>query len=216
MRKKSSSLLVGALALVLVGAGCSSTSTTPKTDTSVNTGTQANTTEDVGTQPTTDYSVGQSTGAQTKDVPNTEAGNTHRNTLVDNEIGVQVTCPPDKTWKCTLDGSGKFYIYDFSSNAFALRVVPGVSSIDAALAHEQKYLEATYPGVVKDSSQNGEAIFTVGPDPSWATQVNRKAWVQIKEVNGKFIACHGIGSESNFENDGPDYKSMCDSVKAAE
>lgn len=204
--------LLGAAALLLVGAGCAKTQ--PQVDTT--TETPVETTTETAPVTTVDYSLGQSTGTQTKNVPGTEKGLEYRNTLVDTEIGVQVTCPGDKTWKCTLDSTGKFYIYDFSSNYFSLRVVPGVLSVDEALAREQKFLEATYPGVVKDSSANGEAVFTVGPDPSWATPVNRKAWVGIKEVNGKFIACHGIGSESNFANDGPDYKSMCDSVTAAQ
>lgn len=214
--QKMSYTLLAAAALVLVGAGCSTAQPQSETNNdeetqSVSTNQETNTT----VPETTDWTVGQSTGAQTKNVPGT-APDTYRNTLVDNEIGVQVTCPPDKTWTCTLDSTGKFNIADWSSNIFTIRVVPGVSTIDAALAHEQKYLEATLPGVVKDSSTGSEAVFTVGPDPSWATQVNRKAWVSVKEINEKFYACHGIGSESNFENDGPDYKSMCSSVKAVE
>lgn len=214
--KKVNYALFGAVALILVGAGCAKTQS--QTETTATDGSQTTQTAETQASPSAamDWSVGQSTGTQTKDVPNAEKGNEYRNTLVDNEIGIQVTCPPDKTWKCTLDTSGKFYIYDWSSNYFSLRVVSGVSSVDEAIDHEQKFLEATYPGVVKDSSVDGTAVFTVGPDTSWATQVNRKAWVAIKEVNGKFIACHGIASESNFVNDGPDFKAMCDTVKAAQ
>ncbi len=216
--QKMSYTVLAAAALLLIGAGCSKTPSDMNTTDSITTDTETATTDEGSTSmpETTDWSLGQSTGAQTKDVPNTEKGNEYRNTLVDNEIGIQVTCPPDKTWKCTLDSSGKFYIYDWSSNYFALRVVPGVSNADEAVAHEQKFLEATYPGVVSKTSSGDEATFTVGPDPSWATQVNRTAWLKVKEINGKFIACHGISSEGNFENASIDYKDMCDSVKAAQ
>lgn len=210
--QKLSYTLVAATALLLVGAGCS---TTPSQSYPTKTeGTETTPSAQQETTQVTDWSQGQSTGAQTVSVPNTEKGNEYRNTLVDKEIGVQVTCPVDKTWKCTLGSSGKFNIADMSSNVFSLRVVPGVSSMDEALAKEQKYLEATLPGVVKESSTGGVAVFTVGPDPSWAVAVNRKAWVQVKEVNNKFIACHGLGAVDNFENDSPDFKEMCDSVKA--
>lgn len=216
MRKNSSSLLVGALALILIGAGCSSTTTTSQTVTPVNTNVNEGTSTETQPVTTGDYTLGQSTGSQTKNIPGTEAGLEYQNTLVDNEIGIQVTCPGDKTWECKLDSTGKFQIQDMSANVFSLRVVTGVSSVDSALAQEEGYLKATFPGVAKDSSANGEAVFTVGPDPSWAVEVGRKAWLKIVEVNGKFIACHGVGADSNFENDSPDYVSLCNSVKAAE
>ncbi len=188
-----------------------SAATTPTTPAAGSAATPAAGSAAAAPAATIDFMAGQSTGAKTEDVPN--AADKWRNTLVDREIGASVTCPVDRTWKCKLGADKKFDIKDMSSNTFTLRVASGTDAA-AALANEIAYVTSILPGVKQASTEGTTAILDVGPDPTWATPVARKAWVSIKDVGGKLFACHGLGSESNFTNDSPDFKALCDSVVA--
>jgi len=157
-----------------------------------------------------DFTAGQSTGKQTEDVP----GKDYRNTLVDKEIGATVTCPVDKTWKCKLEANGMWKVRDMSSNIFTLRAVPGATSAADAIGKESAYLKATLPAVAEKAKTDDSVTFTVGPNPKWAKKVPRVAWLTVKDVGGKWFACHGIGSDSNFDNASKDYVQICDSVAA--
>lgn len=159
-----------------------------------------------------DWNEGQSSGQQTKDVP----GEDYRNTLVDAELGAQITCSPDKTWKCKLESDGKFKIRDMSSNVFTLRVAFGATNAAEALDREIKYLEATLPEVKVAEKTEDSAVLDVGANPDWAKKVPRKAWLKVKEVNGKWLACHGIGGDYNYDNASKNYAGLCDSVAAAQ
>ena len=159
-----------------------------------------------------DWAEGQSSGKQTKDVP----GEDYRNTLVDAELGVQLTCSVDKTWKCKLGPDGQFQVKDMSSNVFTLRHAFGAKSAAEALAREIKYLEATLPDVKVAEQTEDSAILDVGANPKWAKKVPRKAWLKVKDINGKWMACHGIGGDYNYDNASKNYAEICDTVAAAE
>lgn len=162
--------------------------------------------------PKIDFTAGQSTGKQTEDRP----GKEYRNTLVDKEIGATVTCPVDKTWKCKLEANGMWKVRDMSSNVFTLRAVPGATSAAEAIKRETAYLSTTLPAVAEKAKGEDSVTLSVGPNPKWAKKVPRVAWLKVTDVGGKWFACHGIGSESNFDNASKDYAQLCDSVAAPE
>lgn len=175
----------------------------------------------VGAQPATaapaaapgDWNAGQSTGAATELVAGTDPAATYRNTLVDREIGVQVTCPVDRTWRCKLGSDKKFSVADMSSNKFEIRVAQG-ADVNAALDREIEFVKAAFPGVAPGPKSNGGVLLDVGPDPAWAKPMARKAWIQIKQVGAKLFACHAWGPATGWDNTAADVAQICDSVKA--
>jgi PBP1b-binding outer membrane lipoprotein LpoB len=168
--------------------------------------------EDVVEEPAElDESTGLSTGTLTELIEG------DRPTLVDKELGYQVTCPPDVTWSCKLNSDGTFKIKDMSANKFEVRA-HGDSSMDNAIEAAMAIAEFKYAefGVEEREEMDDGIILNIGPDPSWSEPVDRQVWIVAKEINGTMFTCEGFTNEKNYENTLGDFEALCDSLAAAE
>lgn len=155
--------------------------------------------------------IAQSTGSQTELVE----GENSRNTLIDREIGIQITCPVDRTWRCTLGGDGMWSLRDMSSNRLTVQVL-GASDVAGALEAEIALVREELPVTEVASQEGSTAVLNIGPNPEWSSPVDRRAWIQVKQIGERYYACRGVGSEGNYENSRGDYEQMCESLSAVE
>ncbi len=154
---------------------------------------------------------GLTTGANTE-----QTGSEKPYTLVDHELGFQVTCPADKTWGCTRNSDGTFKMKDMSGNTFRVRA-HGAASMDNSIEAAMAIIETEYAefGVTEGDETDNGIVMQIGPDATWATPVNRMYWIEAVKVGNNFFTCEGYTNEKVYENTVIDFEEMCSSVTGA-